>query len=54
MLKYENDNQVSNGKTIQYEVYNRNNNTKLDLSICENSEMSIYIPIELSEDTQKL
>ena len=56
ILKYENYNKVSNGneKSIQYEVYLKNNNTKLDLSICDNLNMNIYIPIELSEETQKL
>ena len=56
ILKYENYNQASNGKekSIQYEVYLRHNNTKLNLSICANSEINIYIPVELNEDTQNL
>ena len=56
ILKYENDNQVSNGneKSIQYEVYLPNSDTKLDLSICEETNIIIYVPIELSEKTQKL
>ena len=56
ILKYENDNQVSNGneKSIQYEVYLPNSTTKLDLSICDNTNIIIYIPIELDEKTQKL
>ena len=46
ILKYENDNKVSNGyeKSIQYEVYLPHNNVKLDL----------YVPIELSEKTQRM
>ena len=41
ILKYENDNQVSNGneKSIQYEVYLPKNNTKLDLSVCNNTNI---------------
>ena len=56
ILKYENDNQVSNGneKIIQYEVYLPNSNTKLDLSVCNNTNINIYIPVELSEKTQKI
>ena len=56
LLKYENENSVSNGneKSIQFEVYIPNTNTKLDLSICIDKKMDIYIPIELSEKTQKL
>ena len=49
ILKYENDNPVSNGneKSIQYEVYLPNSNTKLDLSDCKNTSINIYVPIEL-------
>ena len=56
IFKYENDNQVSNGneKSIQYEVYLPNSNTKLDLSVCKNAIIDIYVPIELDEKTQKL
>ena len=56
ILKYENNNQVSNGnaKSIQYEVYAPNSNTKLDLSVCDDTNIIIYVPIELSEETQKL
>ena len=55
LVKYENNNQVSNGnkKSIQYEVHLQNN-TKLDLSICDDTNINIYIPIELDEKTQKL
>ena len=41
-------------KSIQYEIYLPNNNTKLDLSVCSNSNITIYIPIELNEKTQKI
>ena len=56
ILKYENDNQVSNGneKSIQYEVYLPNSDTKLDLSVCNNTKINIYIPVELDKKTQKL
>ena len=56
IIKYENDNKVSNGneKSVQYEVYLPNNNQKLDLSVCSNTNINIYIPIELSEKTQRL
>ena len=55
LVKYENNNQVSNGneKSIQYEVYLKNN-TKLDLSVCTNTYINLYVPIELDEKTQKL
>ena len=40
-------------KNIQYEIYEPFNKTKLNLSICSNATADIYIPIELSENTQK-
>ena len=56
ILKYENDDLVSNGneKSIQYEVYLPNSNTKLDLSVCSGTKIDIYTPINLNEKTKKL
>ena len=41
---------------MQYEVYEPYNKTKLNLSICDNENVNIdiYIPVVLSEKTQKL
>ena len=41
-------------KNIQYDVYEPINKTKLDLSICENVSIDIYVPVELSEKTRRL
>ena len=56
ILKYENTDSVSNGneKSIQYEVYPPNSDQKLDLSICDETTIDIYVPIESDEKTQKL
>ena len=56
ILKYENDDKVSNGyeKSVQYEVYLPNSDIKLDLSVCTGTNINIYIPVELSEKTQRL
>ena len=56
ILKYENENSVSNGneKSIQYEVYLPNSTIKLNLSVCSNININIYVPIKLNEQTQKL
>ena len=56
IIKYENDNKVSNGneKSVQYEVYLPNSNTKLDLSVCSETDITLYVPIELNEKTQSL
>ena len=45
---------VASQKNIQYEVYNPENKQKLDLSICENENIDIYIPITLSDKTLEL
>ena len=56
ILKYENENSISNGneKSVQYEVYLPNSNIKLNLSICSNTKINIYVPVKLNEKTQKL
>ena len=56
LLKYENENLVSNGseKSIQYEVFIPGTSEKLDLSICSNEKIDVYIPIEINEKAQKL
>ena len=45
---------VSNEKSIQYEVYAPGQSQKLDLSVCSNTKIEIYYPIELDEETKKL
>ena len=41
---------IASQKNIQYEVYNPNNLEKLDLSVCTNEKINIFIPVTLSED----
>ena len=54
LLKYENITNISYEKNIQYEVYETNNFSKLNLSICENVSIDLYISVEISETTQQL
>ena len=54
ILKLENMTLVSNEKSIQYEVYAPGQSQKLDLSVCSNTKIEIYYPIELDEETKKL
>ena len=55
ILKLEKITNISAQKNVQYEIYNPNNVAEsLDLSICENTTIYLYIPISLSEKTQKL
>ena len=41
---------ISKERTLQYEVYEPLNKTKLNLSICDNTFISVYTPVELSEE----
>ena len=54
ILKFEKDTDISHDKNIQFEIYDPFNQTKLDLSICQNVSIDIYIPTQVSEKTQKL
>ena len=54
ILKFEKLTNIASKKIIQYEIFNPNNKTKLDLSICQNNPVNIYIPIIISEKTQNL
>ena len=54
ILKHEKLTNVSSEKSVQYEVYDPFNFTKLDISICQNVSVNIHIPAQLSNKTQKL
>ena len=44
----------STERAMLYEVYEPYNKTKLNLSICDNTTISIFIPVVLSEELQNL
>jgi len=52
ILKYEKITNMSIEKNVQYEVYAANSSEKLDLSVCKDTPVDIYIPIELSSETK--
>ena len=56
LLKYEKFSNISSERSLQYEIYEPYNKTKLNLSICEkeNLNIDIYIPVILSEKIQNL
>ena len=54
ILKFEKLTNVASEKNVQYEIFNPNNKSKLDLSICKSTSIDLYIPIQLSEKTQNL
>ena len=54
ILKYEKLTGIGSEKSIQYEIYNPNNFSKLDLSICSSSDISISIPIKIDKEIKTL
>ena len=54
IIKFEKVTDVSYERSLQYEVYEPYNKTKLNLSICNNMTIDIYIPVILSEELQNL
>ena len=53
-MKYEKVSNISSERSLQYEVYEPYNKTKLNLSICNKIDINIYIPVTLSEKTKNL
>ena len=54
ILKNQNISNKITEKNIKFEVYDPYNKTKLNLSICDNVTINIYIPLELSEDIKNI
>ena len=54
ILKFEKTSNITSEKNIQFEIYEPFNHTKLDISICQNKPIDIYIPTQLDEKTQKI
>ena len=54
IMKFEKVSDNSSERFLQYEVYEPYNKTKLNLSICNNITIDVYIPIVLNEKTQNL
>ena len=53
LLKYEKISDVISEKYIQYEVYNPTTKEKMNLSLCDNISISLYVHINLEEETQQ-
>ena len=52
-LKYEKMTEVVSKRDVQYEVYHSITKDKLNISICDNTPIIIYIPVSYSEETQE-
>jgi hypothetical protein len=53
IIKYEKITNISSERTLQYEVYEPYNKTKLNLSLCDQN-IEIYVPVILSEKMQHI
>ena len=49
MLKYEKLSNISYERNMQFEIYDPMNKTRLDLSVCNNISIDIYVPVILSD-----
>ena len=54
IITFEKLTNVASEKYVQYEVYNPITFDKLDLSVCENTQIDIYLPLNLSEEAENL
>jgi hypothetical protein len=54
IIKYEKLSNISTERALQYEVYEPFNKTKLNLSLCDNTTISIYTPVVLSDELQQV
>ena len=54
IFKYDIKVNGTNPTIVQYEIYNPYNKSKLDLSICEDTKIDIYIPVSLSDEYNDL
>ena len=53
-IKNEQQSGKASQKNIQYEVYEPYNRIKLNLSLCDEAPVKIYIPVELNEETEQI
>ena len=54
IIKYEKSTNISLERSLQYEVYEPIYKKKLNLSICENTTIDLYIPVKLSNELGNL
>ena len=54
IVKFEKITNISSERSLQYEVYEPFNKTKLNLSLCDNTTISIYVPVVLSDELQQI
>ena len=54
MIKFEKITNISKERALQYEIYEPFNKTKLNLSLCDNTTISIYSPVILSNELQQI
>ena len=54
IVKFEKISNVSIERTLQYEIYEPFNKTKLNLSLCDKTPITVYTPVVLSDDLLNL
>ena len=54
LLKYEKITEIASKRNIQYELYHPITKQLLNLTICENSAINVYVPVNYPEETKEL
>ena len=54
ILLYEKQTNISSKRDVQFEVYESETKSKLDLAVCNNVSIDIYVPLVLSEELYNL
>ena len=54
MVKMERLSNKSSDRNLQFEIYNPIDKTKLNLSVCDNVPVNVYVPLVISENLQGL
>ena len=54
IIKKETSSSQSSERDVEFEIFEPYNKTKLNLSICEDADINVYVPFTLSEENQNL
>ena len=54
IFKLEKSGEIASKRNIQFEIYNPLTKEKMNLSICDDEKINLYIPVNISEETKEL
>ena len=54
IFKLEKLGEVASKRNVQYEIYNPMTKKRMNLSICDDEKINLYLPVDLNEETKEL